>query len=113
MEKINNEAPKAIEPLTLYMDDYTKDGKNIFRLVVTISGLALAMIGVLCMLTIILILPGIGAVLIGLVVAIISVPKAELSCPVCGIENKIPLNSKQLKCEGCDSHTPVKWVKRR
>ena len=113
MGKINKEVTKAIEPLTLYTDDYTKDGKNILRLIVTFSGLALAVVGVLCMLTIILILPGIGAVLIGLVVAIASVPKVDIDCPVCGIDNKIPLKSKQLKCEGCDNSTPVRWLKRR
>jgi len=80
-------------------------------LIGSISGIIIAIAGVLMMLSIILILPGIGAVLIGMAMAVKFAPKADVNCPACGTENKPPIKSKQLKCEGCGTKTPLKWKK--
>lgn len=83
---------------------FTQTGGSIF-------GLVLAGFGVLLMLTIIGILPGIGAVIIGLVIAVMNAPKTPIVCPACGLETSAPLKSKKLECESCATITPLRWVK--
>ncbi len=83
--------------------------ENIGSYVGIVIGLSFAGIGVLMLLSLILFIPGIFAVLIGLVVAVLCSPKLSVKCPLCDTESKVALKSKQLKCEGCDNITPLKW----
>lgn len=83
--------------------------ENIGRIIGIIIGLTFAGIGVLMMLSLILFIPGIFAVLIGLFVAVLCTPKLSVKCPLCDTESNVVLKSKQLKCEGCDNITPLRW----
>ena len=77
----------------------------------SLFGLILMAIGVLLMITIIGILPGIGAVLLGGVIAIMSMPKTPVNCPACGLDTPAPFKAKNMTCENCETLTPLKWVK--
>ena len=99
---------KTIEVVEVEIPDIKQSAGS---LIGSIIGIIIAITGVIMMLSIILILPGIGAVLIGLVMAVKFAPKAIVNCPACGVENKPPIKSKQLVCEGCGTKTPLKWKK--
>lgn len=85
--------------------------KNIGRAIGTIIGLAIAIIGIIMALSIVLIIPGIMAVATGTIIAVLSAPKASVICPACSTENRVTLKSKSMKCEGCATITPLKWPK--
>src|SRR5690625_3758154 len=99
---------KRIEPMTI---KYPPARENIGRLIGVFIGLAIALLGVAFILSIILIIPGFFGVLIGLVITVLCTPKASATCPACSTENKVALKSKRLKCEGCDTTTPLRWIK--
>ena len=101
-------AEPRIESLTVTIPPARE---NIGRMIGVICGLSLAGIGVIMMISIVLFIPGIFGVLIGLVTTVLSTPKTSAICPACSTENKVALKAKQLKCEGCETTTPLKWKK--
>lgn len=86
--------------------------KNAGRSTGFIIGLAIFTIGIIMMMTIILILPGIFGVLVGLVMLVMNVPKAEVECPSCGYDNKAAPPKASVECERCKNNIPIKWVKK-
>src|SRR5690625_1412086 len=78
------------------------------RAIPLLLGGALAVIGIIMCISIVLILPGIGLFLIGTLVAYSAVPKQSVDCPACGSELKARMNEKGVKCEGCGTRTPIK-----
>lgn len=86
-------------------------GDSKMNVVGLVIGIGLTALGLLMMVTIILFIPGIFGVMIGLVMIVMNAPKTLVNCPSCGTENKAVLKSKQVKCEGCDTVTPLRWSK--
>ena len=81
------------------------------RAIPLLLGGALAVIGIIMCISIVLILPGLGLFLIGTLVAYSAIPKQSVDCPACGSELKARMNEKGVKCEGCGTRTPIKWNK--
>lgn len=86
-------------------------GAGIIRTLLSVIGLLLALIGVIMMITIIMFIPGIFTVLVGLVVAYISLPKNKVTCRECGTENNVQLFAKGVDCEGCKERMVLRWKK--
>lgn len=76
-----------------------------------IGGALLMLVGLLMCLSIILILPGIGALLIGFFLMYGGLPREEVECRACGQSVGVRSGFKQAKCGGCNTVTPVKWNK--
>src|SRR5690625_822250 len=96
---------RKIEVLTLEKPRIT------FKSVGAVVGLTLAIAGIFMMFTIILILPGIGAFLSGILLAYAFLPSAKTTCPACDLEIKAKLGVKNTKCEHCETTIPIKWKK--
>ena len=86
-------------------------GAGIIRTLLSVIGLLLALIGVIMMFTIVMFIPGIFTVLVGLVVAYISLPKNKVVCRDCGTENSVQLFAKGVDCEGCKERMVLRWKK--
>lgn len=84
-------------------------GGNPVRLVISIIGLLVLLLGGIMMASIILIIPGIFVGLTGAAMAVIGAPKAKINCPACDTENKVMMLSKSMDCEGCGQKFPIKW----
>ena len=102
---------KSIKPIKVNNPLLTKG--NIVRSLGAIVGLTFAGIGVLFMISIIMFIPGIFAVLVGMVIAVLSAPKASVECPSCGTENKVTIRKKGFTCEGCSTVTPIEWIENK
>ena len=101
----------GIEPIKLEKPKVTL--KNAGRSVGFIIGLAVFTIGIIMMMSLILILPGVFGVLVGLVVLVMNVPKAEVECPSCGYTNKAAPPKPSVECERCKNNIPIEWVKKK
>lgn len=78
---------------------------------VSLFGLILVILGVLMLPTLVLTLPGIGAIIIGLVVMMMNLPKVPVKCPACGLDTKAEYNGKNFTCDKCQTLTPLQWIK--
>src|SRR5690625_7960012 len=78
------------------------------RAIPLLLGGALAVIGIIMCISIVLILPGLGLFLIGTLVAYSAIPKQAVDCPACGSELKARMNEKGVKCEGSGTRTRIK-----
>lgn len=101
MEKETNK----IEVLTV--KESAPSAGNVFRTIAVILGLLLILVGVIMIVSIILILPGLGLFITGTVRAALNVPKKAVDCPACGLEVKVALKSKNMKCDHCETVTPI------
>lgn len=106
---MENEVKRKIEVVTV--EEPKISIKLLTQSVGAVIGLALMLIGILLMITIIGILPGIGALLLGGVIAVLNMPKTSVRCPACGLDSPAPLKAKNMSCESCETVTPLKWVK--
>src|SRR5690625_7390580 len=95
-----------IETLSVDIPPFTS---MIWQLFWSSIGLIFTIIGVLMASTIILIFPGLSGLLVGVFLMVLCAPKASVDCPTCDTENRVTITSKQLKCEGCDTSTPLRW----
>lgn len=75
-------------------------------------GLALAIMGVLMLLSIVLFLPGIGAFLVGFLLIRSGRPKEVITCAQCGGDVIAAFGEKQAKCEHCNTVHPIAWSKK-
>src|SRR5690625_3601391 len=82
-------------------------GKNALRLIIFIVGGLILFIGVLMTASIVLILPGIVAVLTSIILMYFNSPKSYCTCPDCDYENKIPINVKSHECSRCGQRRPI------
>lgn len=78
-----------------------------------VTGAFLLFFGVILMITIIGILPGIGLFIGGFMMMWFGLPTVDIECYACGSEVKARQDVKQAKCEHCNTINPVKWVKRK
>lgn len=76
-----------------------------------IGGIAFMVAGLLMCLSIILLLPGLGALLIGFLLMYGGLPRKDVECRACGQAVGVRMGFKQAKCGGCNTVTPVKWNK--
>lgn len=95
-----------IETLTVDIPPFTS---NVGRLIGVIFGLVITLISSIMIVSLVLFIPGMFGALTGLFLIVICAPKADVNCPACNTDNKVILASKQLKCEGCDTSTPLRW----
>lgn len=82
---------------------------NVARSTGMLIGLIIFGIGIVMCLTIILFIPGLFAILIGLVVFVLNAPKAKVVCPACEFENKAIAASNSVECDRCKTNIPIKW----
>lgn len=75
-----------------------------------IVGSVIALAGIIMMLTIVLILPGIGTLLTGGAIAYANIPTAKTPCPACDLEIKAKSGEKNVKCPHCETVTPIIWA---
>lgn len=85
--------------------------KNKLRMIGLFTGLAIAGLGLLMMISIILIIPGVFGVLVGLVISVMSIPKANVECPNCEYDNKVELKKASKECDRCKRNLPIEWTK--
>lgn len=76
-----------------------------------IGGAAIMLVGLIMCLSIVLLLPGLGAFLIGFLLMYGGLPRTEVECRACGQAVGVRSGFKQAKCGGCNTVTPVKWNK--
>ena len=67
-------------------------------------------ISVLMILSIFLMIPGFFGILVGAMIMIASVPKANVECHACGSEFKAKMSEKAAKCTTCQTVNPIRWV---
>src|SRR5690625_5050583 len=72
---------------------------NAIRSTGMLIGLIIFGIGIVMCLTIILFIPGLFAILTGLVVFVLNAPKARVICPACEFENKAIAASNSVECD--------------
>src|SRR5690625_7894626 len=75
-------------------------GGNPVRLVISIIGLLVLLLGGIMMASIILIIPGVFVGLTGAAMAVIGARKAKRKCRGCGKEKKGMIGSQSMDCEG-------------
>lgn len=85
-------------------------GANIARTGGLMFGLIVTIIGILMCISLILLIPGLFAVLVGIVVMALNLPKTTVACPACDYENKIAHPNVSVACERCKTNIPVKWA---
>src|SRR5690625_879069 len=83
------------------------------RSIPVLIGALLAIAGIIMCFTVILILPGLGAFLVGLLIVYAGVASVISECPRCDTEIKVRMFNKGIECEGCGTKSPVKWNKRK
>lgn len=90
-----------------------KPTMGFFRGIFVSLGSLLILSGIIMMFTIILILPGAGAFLIGTVVTYFIAPATKADCPACDMELSVRVGSRGIKCDGCGTKSPVRWQKKK
>jgi len=86
---------------------------GLFRGVFVGLGGLLLTVGIIMMFTIVLILPGAGAFLVGTVFVYFLSPTVDAVCPACDSDISVRVYSRGHKCEACDTKTPIKWRKKK
>src|SRR5699024_3674868 len=84
-------------------------GGNPVRLVISIIGLLVLLLGGIMMASIILIILGIFVCLTGAAMAVIAAPKVKIKFTACDTVDKSRTISKSMDCEGCGQKFPIKW----
>ena len=76
-----------------------------------IIGAIILISGIIFMVTIVMIIPGMIAFTIGITVVYANTPITEVICAFCGTVNIVTPPDKRIECEACSANIPIKWKK--